>query len=257
MVEPLGPTRFRVRPLEGRGEFKVSIDPVRECTCRESDVCVHILYIMIRVFRVPKEAEILWQRALTEHEVESLQSGSIGRDPAARQRVKRTEVRRGPARPRRQPVGPEDVCPICFDSLDNPAKVCSCRASWGSNFHRACVREWVNAKRAQGDPPTCPDGRGPLDLMCPMPKRAMPSASDQAIVRPQVGRTADRRRTARGTGQPWEFRWVAWNCASLDRLYCRMVPGTAPHPGVSTRGKSRMRRGGLAWPTSRGPRGVR
>jgi hypothetical protein len=60
---------------------------------------------------------------------------------------------------RRQTVGEEDDCPICFDSLGGNATTTSfCRVRCGANFHKVCIQHWFQQNRRK---PTCPMCREP------------------------------------------------------------------------------------------------
>jgi hypothetical protein len=71
------------------------------------------------------------------------------------------------AKVRRLAIGADDVCPICYDGLAgcDVANLAWCRAGCGGNFHRSCVRAWADARRRDGNAPTCPVCRGSLDAV--------------------------------------------------------------------------------------------
>jgi hypothetical protein len=57
-------------------QYRVSLGARQSCTCPghvlTGELCHHLLWVMLRVFRVPEQADLLYQLALTEREVEGL-----------------------------------------------------------------------------------------------------------------------------------------------------------------------------------------
>lgn len=182
VLDPLGPTKFRVKPMESANRkeaYTVSIGSEQRCTCKEPKPCVHILYVLMRYFGVPKECDVLWQDALTEHEISNVLDGRIRRRPEPKkQQTYRTKS--GKTKVKRLPIGEEDVCPICYDSLYDcdKKKIAWCRRGCGGNFHRKCVKAWIDSRRAYGEAASCPMCREPLDMLGvnPPPRRPPPDA---------------------------------------------------------------------------------
>lgn len=170
VIDPLGPSKFRVKPTESRNRkesYIVSIGSQQQCSCKDTELCSHILYIMMRYFGVPKDLDILWQRFLTDHEIDQLLDGRIRRraEPPKKQQIYQTKS--GKAKVKRLPIGEEDVCPICYDDLHgcDKSKIAWCRRGCGGNFHRKCVKAWIDSRRCHGEEPTCPMCREPLDML--------------------------------------------------------------------------------------------
>jgi hypothetical protein len=166
IIEPLGPSKFRVKPMDTKGAFMVGIGSQQTCSCRDSELCIHILYVMMRYFDVPRENDILWQTALTEREIDVILDGRVKRRPVPRKQPVYT-TKSGKRKVKRHPIGPEDVCPICYDSFSecDKCKIAWCRLGCGGNFHRKCVKAWIESRRSHGDQPTCPICREPLDML--------------------------------------------------------------------------------------------
>lgn len=74
LLQELGPTQFVVK---GNGDserdkikHKVSIGDLQRCTCHKKPrLCQHIVFVMLKVLRVPAENPIIWQLSLTEQEI--------------------------------------------------------------------------------------------------------------------------------------------------------------------------------------------
>jgi hypothetical protein len=181
-IDPLGPSKFRLRPVEGRGNFVVSVGSEQTCSCHDAELCSHILYVMIRYFDVPKDNDILWQTALTDREIDLVLDGGIKRRPAPRKQPVYT-TKSGKRKVKRLPITDEDVCPICYDSFTDcdKCKIAWCRMGCGGNFHRNCVKSWIDARHAHGDAPTCPICREPLDMIGVQPPPKKPINARPAL----------------------------------------------------------------------------
>ena len=194
IVEPFGATRFRVKqvyPASSRSGtiYTVCIGSAQLCTCGSPDICVHILYVMLRYFRVPKSSGLLYKRTLSDDEVESiLETRYIGvrnfphfgydQNENAPQ-TKEDEIKPTKKRDKvsRLPINDDDICPICYDSLkDSPKEdVAWCAYGCGGNFHLSCVLEWIKSRNADQKHGTCPLCRIEMDE---------PETSEDEIAKP-------------------------------------------------------------------------
>jgi len=160
-IEPMGPSKFRLKSAGGSRELLTVTAPHcigsrQACSCRGA-ICVHVLHVMMRYFGVPPENELLFQTHLTDHEIDALLTGALRRRPVPKRHPVRVTPP-GRRKVRRLPVGEDDVCPICYDSLADCARatVAWCRAGCGANFHRKCVKLWIDSQRSSGKRPSCP-----------------------------------------------------------------------------------------------------
>jgi E3 ubiquitin-protein ligase ZSWIM2 len=152
IVSNPGPTSFVLKGDGGIGEgparagkkFKVSIGECQACSCNPrggaggEELCVHLLFVMVKVLRVPDSNPVLWQWSLVGSEVDSLLRGNAGPSRAERRRQEALQNHRSAhgtlaaaeagAKPRRN-LEVEDVCPICQDDMvgQGPSKVTFCR----------------------------------------------------------------------------------------------------------------------------------
>lgn len=178
VIDPKGPSKFRLKSMETKEHWIVGIGSEQTCTCHDPEVCLHILYIMMRYFGVPKECDILWQKSLTDHEIDIVLDGRVKRQPQAKpQPIYKTKS--GKSKVKRLPIGEEDVCPICYDSLTecDKSKIAWCRLGCGGNFHRKCVKSWIESQRNSGKDPLCPICRQRLDMLGINPPPKKPPAN--------------------------------------------------------------------------------
>lgn len=166
IIDPRGVTKFIVKEHGKKERFTVGIGETHTCTCREKETCIHILYILMRYFSIPKDNPLLWKKNLSEREVNMIIDGRA-RITAPQKPKEIYRTKSGKKKVKRQPITEEDVCPICYDNLCDcdKSKIAWCRCGCGGNFHRKCVKEWINSRRAYGETATCPLCRCELDMM--------------------------------------------------------------------------------------------
>ena len=71
-----GPTSFVLRGEASPRRFKVTIGETHSCSCRSgNELCIHILFVLMRVFRMPAANPLIWQLSLTEREIAELMRG--------------------------------------------------------------------------------------------------------------------------------------------------------------------------------------
>jgi hypothetical protein len=98
LVQDLGPTQFLIAVEGDAAKFKVSLGSLVTCTCKvctpppssldafdtrlqsRSKPCLHSLFVMHEVFRVPIDNPICWQLALIDPEIEQLIRGRFNSD---------------------------------------------------------------------------------------------------------------------------------------------------------------------------------
>ena len=82
LVSTVGPTVFILKSDDMTDiTFKVFIGERQMCSCGGGEargkLCFHILFVMIKVLRVPSDNPISWQLSLVDSEVESILSGEV------------------------------------------------------------------------------------------------------------------------------------------------------------------------------------
>ena len=169
-IQSKGPTCYVLSPLSNpKQKFTVSIGTEQKCSCKETGICVHILYVMMRYFGVPRDNNLLWQNSLTDHEIDLLINGYPFNSENRSGKIKKSHSlapQDKPGKIKRLPFGPRDVCPICYDTLINPRneRICWCHLGCGGNFHFLCLQQWIQTREDVGAKPSCPICRAELDL---------------------------------------------------------------------------------------------
>ncbi|KAJ3189326.1 E3 ubiquitin-protein ligase Zswim2 [Gaertneriomyces sp. JEL0708] len=113
---------IRPKSQNSGSKYKVGLGELQSCTCRDTDICVHILWILLKLFRVPKESEILYQKALVERETTSLLRGRYYSGPIVKKDPVKAVTKADDGITRE--IGEEDVCggrvvkcPFCREEM--------------------------------------------------------------------------------------------------------------------------------------------
>lgn len=150
LLRQTGPTGFLIKEHEGELKYKVLLGIVHSCDCnyflKEKELCKHILWILIRKFRVPKEDPIVFQLGLCERDLnnvlyenrkipnndESLPSNTASAG-CKKQGLKQKQIEK------------DDVCPICQDDIYKTKKSLSfCKFGCGNSVHVSCMKIWAD-----------------------------------------------------------------------------------------------------------------
>ncbi|KAM6894085.1 E3 ubiquitin-protein ligase ZSWIM2 [Xenentodon cancila] len=145
LVRSCGPAAFLLRDIRRHQNisFKVCLGDPHTCSCpvftKKKEPCKHICWILLRVFRVPREHEYSFQHGLVERQVSELLSRSEFTPSTSS--VSRCQGARSVCR---KAIQDQDVCPICQEELleiKQPASYC--RFGCGNNMHISCMKLWA------------------------------------------------------------------------------------------------------------------
>jgi Ring finger domain/SWIM zinc finger len=156
--------------------YDVTIQRVPHCTCPDhakGNLCKHILFVLLKVMRVPSTSPLIYQQAWIRSELEEMMEGMRIRFQqvsgvmanAAVQKSYKTMKGVDMDAPSQNDAeedkkvcarDEEEDCPICFDPLSSSAST-RCSSHCGTSFHQTCVQQW---KKQQCRTPTCPICRG-------------------------------------------------------------------------------------------------
>ncbi|KAG5175536.1 hypothetical protein JKP88DRAFT_351442 [Tribonema minus] len=81
LLQKQGPTRFVIKGEDSDRLYTVHIGPEARCTCGRAQHCVHALYVMIKVLRVPQDHPLSWQLSLVDSEIDTILSGWVAKQP--------------------------------------------------------------------------------------------------------------------------------------------------------------------------------
>ncbi|KAJ3273028.1 E3 ubiquitin-protein ligase Zswim2, partial [Borealophlyctis nickersoniae] len=130
-------------------KFKVGLGLVHTCTCgtymNKKESCVHIFWVLLKLFGIPRDSELLYQDSLVEREIAEIMQSRNRRRPTIV--TPPTKPSTGPPAPgktptvEKRPIEPDDVCPICQEDLLTPGMPLTyCKTSCGNSIHIKCVK---------------------------------------------------------------------------------------------------------------------
>ncbi|XP_022109851.1 mitogen-activated protein kinase kinase kinase 1-like isoform X2 [Acanthaster planci] len=151
---------------------------VPNCNCSKGPFCLHVLFVMLRVFQVPEGDPVLWRRTLMNYEVEALfknyqarQNKRLKRSTKSTSQRERKSSHDASATPATTSSGTnslnstsssdqsnkeEDLCPICLLEMVDGESLVVCQDGCRNRLHHHCVAIWAAECERQNDPLNCP-----------------------------------------------------------------------------------------------------
>jgi E3 ubiquitin-protein ligase ZSWIM2 len=162
VVQSFGPTSFLLTD-DSDHKLRVSVGERHSCSCRsprEHDtLCQHVLFVLLRVLKVPRENPLVWQSGLIDREINEVLMGraKLLSDSERRRAAWAQGGAELTSTEGQRPLNAEDPCPICQDDMTDEATVVFCHnGGCGNNMHRRCMVRWVAHRKTLGENPTCP-----------------------------------------------------------------------------------------------------
>ncbi|DAZ99405.1 TPA: hypothetical protein N0F65_005307 [Lagenidium giganteum] len=163
LVQTSGPTSYVVQDQNCEKKHKVLIGALQTCSCGDGDVCVHILFVMLKVLRVPATTPVVWQKSLIDSEIEMLLRGDYCEKSRPRPQANAflRKSKKGAATPDEADVERHDltageVCAICQEEMDPTQPLTFCRKGCGNNFHIECMKVFGESRRQSKENIICP-----------------------------------------------------------------------------------------------------
>lgn len=173
MVARVGPTVFTIKN-EQDDTFRVTLGNPHLCSCGiQDETCIHKLFCLIKVLKVPVEHSLCFQSSLTDSEMDQvldgIQTGSTRRPIRARAIRAVAVVSEDLAKDTcvaRQPIvdGEENTCTICMDDMTHDQALTWCRVGCGQNIHAKCMMKCAQHNITNKLSITCPLCRNLMDL---------------------------------------------------------------------------------------------
>ncbi|KAL2544905.1 SWIM zinc finger family protein/mitogen-activated protein kinase kinase kinase (MAPKKK)-related [Forsythia ovata] len=132
--------------------YTVNLSTVLSCTCPDRTVpCKHILFVMIRVLRIPLDDSCLRRRSLRPCQLHRLLSLPTSAEAYAgdqvRERFRLLFFQATPSSS--QPCVEVDggaTCPVCLEEMKKEDKVVACGAC-KNGIHEECLLAWKRSRR--------------------------------------------------------------------------------------------------------------
>jgi E3 ubiquitin-protein ligase ZSWIM2 len=195
LVSTVGPTVFILKADDmTQATFKVFIGQRQMCSCgggeARGELCFHILFVLIKVLRVPSDNPIAWQLSLIDSEIDSILSGQVGsrgnngkKNPPRRSFMKkghgeklRQQKKHSMMKERegetdnsngsydddmtksvlRKDLLEDNICCICQEDMTmedfEGDALCFCESQCGINIHKRCFRMYASYNRSEKKP---------------------------------------------------------------------------------------------------------
>ncbi|KAL3869798.1 hypothetical protein ACJMK2_042435 [Sinanodonta woodiana] len=204
LLQQMGPNSFLIGGDSPDHKFRVIIGP-QTCSCAKGPHCVHVLFVMLRVFQVRDNDSVLWSKTLKNFEVESLFRAYNDKRTSRIQNTKDEKVRKSP-RPAReiadssspeQSVTPaesdagsvreeDETCPICLLEMVEGESLLKCENGCQNRLHHHCIAIWFEECRRQNEPLICPLCRAHWKTASVEVKSNEPCAPEHPLVPPNT-----------------------------------------------------------------------
>lgn len=180
-----GPLLFKLRSGESESIYTISIaSPSHRCTCGGGEakgyLCCHIIFVIIKILKVPKSNHLAWQLSWRPEEVDRVLSGNLEEGDCEQNKLFRNFLKKGDGFSRQakarnkeheaasgdtgqngvdetlvaqRELGTDSTCAICYFDMTveelNEKKLCYCVRSCGSNFHLSCMKIYIGHSRME------------------------------------------------------------------------------------------------------------
>uniref|UniRef100_H2YSR3 Mitogen-activated protein kinase kinase kinase 1 n=1 Tax=Ciona savignyi TaxID=51511 RepID=H2YSR3_CIOSA len=171
LLQQNGPNSFRIGGDSPEHKYLVIIGP-QSCNCGRGIFCIHVLFVMLRVFQLEPTSTLLWRKTLKNYEVESLFKSYHERcnsriSPKKKSRVQRLVSHLASGADKHADTssnsddqcsskGEEENCPICLLQMVDGESVTVCEVGCRNKLHTHCVNIWAEECRRNGGPLKCP-----------------------------------------------------------------------------------------------------
>eukprot|EP00878_Enallax_costatus_P022781 GHUV01024191.1.p1 GENE.GHUV01024191.1~~GHUV01024191.1.p1 ORF type:complete len:663 (+),score=225.98 GHUV01024191.1:233-2221(+) len=166
MLQRLGPASFIIGQSSldeehADAKYKVTLGNVPSCSCSllgamdNREPCIHLLFVLIRIFRMPSNNALLWQSALTDRELQQILDGSLSRYATSSNTSSRSSQQQAGSSAsssaastssavQRRTFEEDEPCPICYELLTAVSKewLVWCHNGCGRSIHGKCMRVW-------------------------------------------------------------------------------------------------------------------
>ena len=100
------------------------------------------MQVMMKVLRVPQDNPLVWQRSLTDIEIETVLQMRFAKRPKTAAPKQQASGADG-NHPERREVEEGDICPICQEEMKNTEALTYCRDGCRQSIHAKCMAIWV------------------------------------------------------------------------------------------------------------------
>jgi len=147
--------------------YTVTVSQKPRCTCpdfEKGNLCKHILFVLLKVLRLPPDSQLIYQVALMTNELVDIFAKapanplSVMASHSVQQKYQEVANGNGAAATRKTAEGD---CPICYEEMSKTEALVWCEQGCGNNVHAACFQQWSLTKAKNGEEISCVYCRAP------------------------------------------------------------------------------------------------
>ncbi|XP_056322373.1 mitogen-activated protein kinase kinase kinase 1 isoform X2 [Danio aesculapii] len=172
LLQQIGPNSFLIGGDSPDNKFRVFIGP-QTCSCGRGTFCIHVLFVMLRVFQLEPSDPLLWRKTLKNFEVESLFQKYHNRRSSRIKAPSRSTIQKFVSRMSNSHTSctssaspsstessmkdeEEQMCPICLLDMLDEESLTVCEEGCRNKLHHHCMSIWAEECRRNHDPLICP-----------------------------------------------------------------------------------------------------
>ncbi|KAM6037392.1 mitogen-activated protein kinase kinase kinase 1-like [Chlamydotis macqueenii] len=171
LLQQIGPNSFLIGGDSPDNKYRVFIGP-QTCSCGRGTFCIHLLFVMLRVFQLEPSDPMLWRKTLKNFEVESLFQKYHSRRSSRIKAPSRNAIQKFVSRMSNSHTlssststsssensmkdEEEQMCPICLLGMLDEESLTVCEDGCRNKLHHHCMSIWAEECRRNREPLICP-----------------------------------------------------------------------------------------------------
>ncbi|XP_024252754.1 mitogen-activated protein kinase kinase kinase 1 isoform X2 [Oncorhynchus tshawytscha] len=173
LLQQIGPNSFLIGGDSPDNKYRVFIGP-QTCSCGRGAFCIHILFVMLRVFQLEPSDPLLWRKSLKNFEVESLFQKYHNRRSSRIKAPSRNTIQKFVLRMSNPLMScpsstssassnesslkdeEEQMCPICLLDMLDEESLTVCEEGCRNKLHHHCMSIWAEECRQNHETLICP-----------------------------------------------------------------------------------------------------
>ncbi|KAG9353591.1 hypothetical protein JZ751_011711 [Albula glossodonta] len=140
LLQQIGPNSFLIGGDSPDNKYRVFIGP-QTCSCGRGTFCIHVLFVMLRVFQLEPSDPLLWRKTLKNFEVESLFQKYHNRRSSRIKAPSRNTIQKFVSRISSMKDEEEQMCPICLLDMLDEESLTVCEEGCRNKLHHHCIHE--------------------------------------------------------------------------------------------------------------------
>ncbi|XP_036383159.1 mitogen-activated protein kinase kinase kinase 1-like [Megalops cyprinoides] len=173
LLQQIGPNSFLIGGDSPDNKYRVFIGP-QTCSCGRGTFCIHVLFVMLRVFQLEPSDPLLWRKTLKNFEVESLFQKYHNRRSSRIKAPSRSTIQKFVSRLSNSHTScassastssndssslkdeEEQMCPICLLDMLDEESLTVCEEGCRNKLHHHCMSIWAEECRRNHEALICP-----------------------------------------------------------------------------------------------------